>query len=249
MDRVVLITGAAGGIGRATVGVFAAEGWEVIAVDRQQAAGFPEGVEFQQADVADPQSIASLFQWLGNYAGRLHALINNAAIQVCKPLVETSIAEWDAVMASNLRSVFVTAREAYPLLKAAQGAIVNVSSVHAVATSPDLAAYAASKGGLMALTRAMALEFARDGIRVNAILPGAVDTPMLHAGLLRGHVQGVSLAERMQDLARRTVMGRIGRPEEIARAILFLADGEQSSFMTGQSIIIDGGATARLSTE
>jgi glucose 1-dehydrogenase len=126
---------------------------------------------------------------------------------------------------------------------------VNVSSVHAVATSADIAAYAASKGASQALTRAMALEFARDGIRVNAILPGAVDTPMLHAGLMRGHVQGASVEERMADLGRRTVMGRVGKPEEIARAILFLADSEQSSFMTGQSMIVDGGATARLSTE
>jgi NAD(P)-dependent dehydrogenase (short-subunit alcohol dehydrogenase family) len=152
-------------------------------------------------------------------------------------------------MASNLRSIFLTAREGYPLLRAARGAIVNVSSVHAVATSVEIAAYAASKGGSLALTRAMALEFARDGVRVNAVLPGAVDTPMLHAGLMRGHVQGGTLEERMADLASRTVMGRIGAPEEIARTILFLADSTQSSFMTGQSIVVDGGATCRLSTE
>jgi NAD(P)-dependent dehydrogenase (short-subunit alcohol dehydrogenase family) len=124
-----------------------------------------------------------------------------------------------------------------------------VSSVHAVATSVEIAAYAASKGGSLALTRAMALEFARDGVRVNAVLPGAVDTPMLHAGLMRGHVAGGTLEERMADLAGRTVMGRIGAPEEIARTILFLADSTQSSFMTGQSVIVDGGATCRLSTE
>lgn len=249
MRRIAVITGAAGGIGRATVEAFAQAGWTTIAVDRQEAGGYPDGVEFRQVDVADPPAVADLFGWLGTHAPSLDALVNNAAIQICKPLVETTIEDWDTVMASNLRSVFVTAREAYPLLKAARGAIVNVSSVHAVATSPQMAAYAASKGGLMALTRAMALEFARDGIRVNAILPGAVDTPMLHAGLMRGHVRGASLEERMQDLARRTVMGRIGKPEEIARIILFLADSAQSSFMTGQSIIVDGGATARLSTE
>lgn len=249
MSRLSLITGAAGGIGRATVEVFAAEGWEIIAVDRQEASGFPPKVVFRRADVAIPESVVSLFQWVGERADRLDALVNNAAIQICKPLIETSVEEWDAILASNLRSIFLTAREAYPLLKAAGGAIVNVSSVHAVATSTDIAAYAASKGGSMALTRAMALEFARDGVRVNAILPGAVDTPMLHSGLMRGHLQGTSLDERMADLARKTVMGRIGRPEEIARAILFLADSKQSSFVTGQSIIVDGGATSRLSTE
>ena len=118
-----------------------------------------------------------------------------------------------------------------------------------MATSRDIAAYAASKGGLVALTRAMALELAADSIRVNAVLPGAVDTPMLHAGLARDHVAGGTVQERMSELGKRTVMGRVGRPEEIAQAILFLADGQRSSFVTGQTLIVDGGATARLSTE
>ena len=171
-------------------------------------------------------------------------------MQVAKPLLETTVEEWDAIMASNLRSVFLGARLAYPLLKqAGGGAIINVSSVHAVATSANIAAYAASKGGLLALTRAMAIEFARDEIRVNAILPGAVDTPMLRAGLNRDHVSGGTIHDRLENLARRTVNGRIGQPAEIARCIYFLADQEQSSFMTGQALIVDGGATARLSTE
>jgi NAD(P)-dependent dehydrogenase (short-subunit alcohol dehydrogenase family) len=249
MKKWVVITGAAGGIGRATVAVFEREGWATVAVDRDRAGGFPAGVEFHQTDVSDPAAVVGLFQWLRGVTDRLDALVNNAAIQIVKPLVETTVEEWDAVMASNLRSIFLTAREAYALLRNARGAIVNVSSVHAVATSVDIAAYAASKGGSLALTRAMALEFARDGVRVNAILPGAVDTPMLHAGLMRGHVAGGSIQERMADLASRTVMGRIGSPEEIARAILFLADSGASSFMTGQSVIVDGGATCRLSTE
>jgi NAD(P)-dependent dehydrogenase (short-subunit alcohol dehydrogenase family) len=249
MKRVVLVTGAAGGIGRATVAVFHDEGWETVAVDRSAAGGFPSGVEFHQADVSDPAAVEGLARWLREKTDRLDALVNNAAVQIVKPLISTTVEEWDAVMASNLRSIFLTAREAYPLLRAARGAIVNVSSVHAVATSVEIAAYAASKGGSLALTRAMALEFARDGVRVNAVLPGAVDTPMLHAGLMRGHVAGGTLEERMADLAGRTVMGRIGAPEEIARTILFLADSTQSSFMTGQSVIVDGGATCRLSTE
>jgi glucose 1-dehydrogenase len=154
------------------------------------------------------------------------------------------------VIASNLRSVFLSVKLAYPLFRAAGGgAIVNVSSVHAVATSANIAAYAASKGGLLALTRAVAIEFASANIRCNAILPGAVDTPMLRAGLSRGHVQGKDIIQRLDNLARKTVNGRIGQPEEIAHAIYFLADETQSSFMTGQAMIIDGGATARLSTE
>jgi NAD(P)-dependent dehydrogenase (short-subunit alcohol dehydrogenase family) len=121
--------------------------------------------------------------------------------------------------------------------------------VHAVASSKDIAAYAASKGGMLALTRAMAIEFAPVNVRVNAILPGAVDTPMLRSGLNRDHAGTGSLEERLENLARNTVSGKIGTPVEIAQAIFFLADGELSSFMTGQALIVDGGATARLSTE
>jgi NAD(P)-dependent dehydrogenase (short-subunit alcohol dehydrogenase family) len=152
-------------------------------------------------------------------------------------------------MHANLRSVFLAVKLAYPLLKAKGGAVVNVSSVHAIQTSANIAAYAASKGGLLALTRAMAIEFAPDNIRVNAILPGAVDTPMLRAGLGRGHVGHGDMQERLDNLARKTVNGRVGQPQEIANAIYFLADNEQSSFMTGQAMVVDGGATARLSTE
>ena len=192
----------------------------------------------------------ALLSGLSSFTDRLNALVSNAAVQIAKPLVETSVEEWDMVIANNLRPAFLLAKLAYPLLKAAGGgAIINVSSVHAVQTSANIAAYAASKGGLLALTRAMAIEFAKDNIRVNAILPGAVDTPMLRAGLDRGHLQGEDVYTRLDNLARKTVNGRVGKPEEIAHAIYFLADETQSSFMTGQAMIVDGGATARLSTE
>jgi NAD(P)-dependent dehydrogenase (short-subunit alcohol dehydrogenase family) len=250
-DHVVLITGAGGGIGRATVHHFAANGWRVIGVDRNQfGEEFPQDGCFIQADISNPESTEQIFEQTRAFSPTLHALINNAAVQVAKPLVETTVEEWDAVMASNLRSVFLFVKLAHPLMKAAGGgAIVNVSSVHAIQTSTNIAAYAASKGGLLALTRAMAIEFAPDDIRVNAILPGAVDTPMLRAGLGRGHVGQGDLQARLDNLARRTVSGKVGKPEEIARAIYFLADNEQSSFMTGQALVVDGGATARLSTE
>jgi len=179
----------------------------------------------------------------------LDALVNNAGIQICKPLVETEVEEWDSVLNANLRSIFLTGKHFFPLLAARPGAVVNVSSVHALATSTDIAAYAASKGGIMALTRAMALEFGTQGVRVNAVLPGAVDTPMLREGLLRATRDGITPEERLANLSRRTVLGRVGRPEEVGAAILWLADPRQSSFVTGQSIVVDGGATARLSTE
>ncbi len=141
MSKTVVVTGAAGGIGRATVDVFHGEGWKTFAVDRSRAEEFPTGVEFHQADVSDPAAVGELFRWLRGKIERLDALVNNAAVQVVKPIVETTVEEWDAVMASNLRSIFLTAREGYPLLRVARGSIVNVSSVHAVATSADIAAY------------------------------------------------------------------------------------------------------------
>lgn len=249
--KTVLITGASGGIGRATVLLFTEYAWRVIGVDRTPfGVTFPSDGLFIQSDISNPEALEAIFNQVHDFTDKLDALVNNAAIQIAKPLLDTSVEEWDAVLASNLRSVFLSAKLAYPLFKAAGGgAIVNVSSVHAVQTSADIAAYAASKGGMLALTRAMAIEFAKDGIRVNAILPGAVDTPMLRAGLNRGHVSSGDIHVRLENLARKTVNGRVGRPEEIAHAIFFQADETQSSFMTGQAMIVDGGATARLSTE
>lgn len=247
----MLITGAAGGIGRATVHFFSGKGWRVIGVDRNDfGETYPETGLFIRADISDPKAIEVIYSQAKEFSPVLDVVVNNAAVQIAKPMVETTADEWDLVMASNLRSVFLGAKLAYPLFKeAGGGAIVNVSSVHAVATSKNIAAYAASKGGLLALTRAMAIEFAPDNIRVNAILPGAVDTPMLRAGLQRGHLDGGSVDDRLENLARKTVNGRVGNPEEIASVIFFLGDNTQSSFITGQALIVDGGATARLSTE
>jgi glucose 1-dehydrogenase len=250
MNRTLLITGAAGGIGRATIALFAEKGWHVIGVDRADFGDdFPTNGLFIKSDISRPEDMQAIFEKANQFTDRLDALVNNAAVQVAKPITETTVEEWDAVMASNLRSVFLGVKLAYPLLKINGGAVVNVSSVHAIQTSANIAAYAASKGGLLALTRAMAIEFAPDDIRVNAILPGAVDTPMLRAGLGRGHVGHGDIQQRLDNLARKTVSGKVGKPEEIAHPIYFLADNEQSSFMTGQALVVDGGATARLSTE
>ena len=249
--KTILITGAAGGVGRATVKLFRERGFLVIGVDRQSVyPEFPEEGLFIQADISIPENLEKIFVQATQFTPTLDVLVNNAGFQVTKPLVETTVEEWDMVMASNLRSVFLGSKLAYPLLKAeGGGAIVNVSSVHAVATSANIAAYAASKGGLLALTRAMAIEFAPDNIRVNAVLPGAVDTPMLRAGFHRGRDDEASEESQLAALAAKTVNGRVALPEEIASVIYFLADGAQSSFITGQGLLADGGATCRLSTE
>ena len=248
---VVLITGAAGGVGRATVKYFNEKGWKVIGTDlKERYPEFPVDGLFIQADISVPSNLDLIYSQAAAFSPTLDAVVNNAGYQISKPLIETSVEEWDMVIASNLRSVFLGAKIAFPLLKAeGGGAIVNVSSVHAVATSANIAAYAASKGGLLALTRAMAIEFAPENIRVNTVLPGAVDTPMLRAGFHRGRTGELPEEEQLAALARKTVNGRVGLPIEIASVIYFLADNHQSSFMTGQAVIVDGGATCRLSTE
>lgn len=250
-QRIVLITGAAGGLGRACAELFLEQGWRVIAIDvRDPQPALPAGVEYIKVDVGIASEIEALADRLQpGLSGGLAALVNNAAVQITKPLVETTAQEWDEVHAINLRAPFLLTKALYPALAAAKGAVVNVSSVHALATSAEIGAYASTKGGLLALTRSMAIEFAKDGVRANAVLPGATDTPMLQAGLERDHVSGESLEARKAALAGKILLKRLAAPAEIARVVYFLADGEQSSYITGQSIVADGGALARLSTE
>lgn len=249
MKRVVLITGVAGGIGRATAQTFSNAGWNVIGVDRRKDEGLPGIDLYIQADAASPEQIFHAAKLAEQRYDRLDALINMAAVQICKEALELTIEDWDEVMAVNVRAAFLFTQAVFPLLQQSRGCVVNVSSVHAITTSVNIAAYAASKGALTALTRALAIEFAPYGIRVNSIAPGAVDTPMLRAGLERGHLRGANIEELINDLGRKTVMGRVAEPAEIGKVILFLADNKQSSFVTGHSLVADGGATARLSTE
>jgi NAD(P)-dependent dehydrogenase (short-subunit alcohol dehydrogenase family) len=249
MNKVALITGASSGIGSATAKLFAQEGWHVIGVARRKM-NKPEGINhYISGDVSKVSDVQRIFDEITNEEGRIDALINNAGIQICKPLVETTVDEWDAIMNTNVRSIFLCVKNAYPLMQEHGGSVVNVSSVHAIATSANIAAYATSKGAIVALTRAMAIELAHENIRVNAVLPGAVDTPMLRAGFKRGHLGMGDSQQQIEELSRRTVIGRVGMPNEIAQAILFLADESCSSFITGQMLVVDGGATAKLSTE
>lgn len=249
MNRNVLITGVAGGIGKATAKAFSDAGWRVIGIDKYDINEPLNNVCFLKGDVSDSASSKELFKEVGEIVDKLDALINNAAVQICKQLLKMDVYEWDSVMATNVRSIYLTVRNAYKLMLKPGGAIVNLSSVHAIATSNNIAAYASSKGAVMSLTRALAIELAKDGIRVNAVLPGAVKTEMLLKGMNRGDCEGNDIDEKLRRLSGRTPLGRIGKPEEIAQAILFLADNERSSFITGQKLVVDGGALAKLSTE
>lgn len=234
MTPVAVVTGAARGIGAAVCEQLEADGWDVVGIDREPMTR-PGALCF---DLADPAAIATA---LGELP-RVDGLVNNAAHQFSKPLLETSAEEWDAMFAINLRAPFLCIRAVACQLIAVRGAVVNVSSVHAHATSLSRSAYAASKGGLAAFTRGAALELAPHGVRVNSVAPGAVDTAGLRAGL-------DELLTGERSLLERTPLRRIGRANEIAQAVAFLLDGERSGFMTGQNVVIDGGALARLSTE
>lgn len=234
MTRTAVVTGAAGGIGSAVCDALAAQGWDVVAVDRV-AVQRPGALRLDLADAA------LVLERLGTLE-RVDALVNNAAIQLFKPLAETSIAEWDDVHHVNLRGAFVCLQACCRQLVRSRGSIVNVASVHALATSRSIAAYAAAKGGLTALTRAAALELGPAGVRVNAVLPGAIDTSALRAGFARA-------ADAEDRLLRRTPLGRIGVPRDVAEAVAFLVDDDRSGFVTGQELVVDGGALAQLSTE
>lgn len=244
--RSVLITGVCGGVGQATAALFNAEGWRTVGIDRRERSDGLDVDDYVRIDVAREDAAQSLGE-LVQRLGQLDALVNNAATQIVKPLLETEVAEWDEVHATNLRGPFLATKLAAGMLRHSHGAVVNVSSVHAVATSAGVAAYAASKGGLAAFTRAAALELAPE-VRVNAVLPGAVDTPMLRSGVSRW-AAAHELDSALEHLATRTPLARIGAPAEIAQVILFLADAERSSFITGQTIVADGGVMARLSSE
>jgi len=247
MSRRALITGSSGAIGSALVAAFQAAGWDVVGVDRESAATTAAGVEVIDADLGQVGEVDRVLDVVAQ-GGRLDAIVNNAATQVNQSLVETSDQQWDQVMAVNLRAPFQFIRRGASLLAETGGSVVNISSVHALATSPNVAAYAVAKGALVALTRSAAVELAPKGVRVNAVLPGAVDTPMLRDGFgRRPHPDGPEGNRRQ--LVARTPLGFIATPDQVAPSVVHLADGEQSPYVTGQVLVIDGGVLATLASE
>jgi CMP-N-acetylneuraminic acid synthetase/NAD(P)-dependent dehydrogenase (short-subunit alcohol dehydrogenase family) len=240
-DKVMLISGINGGIGSYLGNYFKEKGWYVIGLDIQKS-GDANCNKYFKCDLANETDIINVTKNIPI----LNIIINNAAYQLCKPLIHSSVDEWDRVMNTNLRPVFLLAKHLHQQLKNSEGGIINIASVHATHTSKDIGIYATSKGGMVTLTRSMAIEYGQDSIRVNAILPGAINTGMLRAGLKRGHFGDHSEQELIDELGKKHILGRLG---DIARMAEFLADNNKSSFITGQSYYVDGGATIRLSTE
>jgi len=242
-DRVAVITGGGGGIGLATARRFASEGAKVVVVDLNAEAGKAAaeevGGEFVPADVSDEGAVRALFDGVASRYGRLDIAFNNAGISPPDDdsILTTGFDAWERVMRVNTTSVFFCCKYAIPHMQAqGKGSIINTASfVALMGAATSQIAYTASKGGVLAMTRELGVQFAREGIRVNALCPGPIATPLLME----------LFAKDPDRAARRLVhvpMGRFGQPEEIAAAAAFLAS-DDSSFMTASSFVVDGGIT------
>jgi len=245
--KVALVTGGAQGIGKAIAQAFSHHEVRVIIADRDEEAGKEceqwlrsKGGEatFLYCDVADVNSIQALIDQVIERYQRLDFLINNAGVSCFKPISELSVVEFDEVLSINLRSAFVATKFAAPYLREQQGAIINIASTRALMSEPDSEVYAASKGGLVALTHALAVSLGPK-VRVNAISPGWIEVRDWQKSSERKNVQH-SEADRSQHPA-----GRVGTPEDVGRAAVFLCSGE-SGFITGQNLVIDGGMTVKM---
>lgn len=246
-NKVALITGAAGGIGAGIAERFSQAGAAVVIFDvnAERARQMEEKVRRTgralaiRGDVSSEDDVRRAVERTLSEFGALDVLINNAGIEVAGPLVEMSSSAWDRQLGVNLKGAFLCAKHAIPHMRGRGGAIVNISSVHAFVSYEGNAAYDASKAGMIGLTRALALEHGRDGIRVNAICPGYIDTPMMDEWL---GSQPDPEATLRQVLSIHPI-GRMGTPGDIAEAALFLAS-DSASFISGTYLVVDGAMTA-----
>ena len=238
-NKVCVVTGAASGIGRATALQMAREGGLVAVVDvnREGSCRVASQIEKEgghavclAADVSDPAQVEGVVARVVDIWGVVDVLVNSAGVMTFDAITELSVDDWDRVLNVNLRAAFLFAHHALPHIQ--NGAIVNVSSVHAHASTPNVAPYAASKAGLEALTRAISLEHAPSKVRANSVAPGAVDTPLLWS-----NPNLASGAEKLE--------GEIATPEQIAGAICFLAS-DDARFINGTTLRVDGGRLSQL---
>ncbi|TSB47570.1 SDR family NAD(P)-dependent oxidoreductase [Alkalicoccobacillus porphyridii] len=240
-DKVAVITGGASGIGAATAKLFVKEGAKVVLVDLNEEKGkvFEEELKtlkaealFIKANITSEEEVANVFKQTVEAFGTVDVVFNNAGIGRVHPTHDLEYSEWRNTVNVDLDGVFLVAREAIrEMLKTGGGTIVNTASMYGWVGSPGSAAYNAAKGGVVNLTRSLALEYADKNIRVNSLCPGFIDTPIIPE-------------ESKQTLSEMTPMKRLGLADEMAKAVLFMAS-DDSSYMTGNSLIVDGGYTAQ----
>ncbi len=243
--KVAVVTGASSGIGRAIAIKLAKAGAEVAILDINIEDGLKVQNEigkakFYRCDVASSEEVKGTLRSIYRDFGRIDIVVNAAGVIVRKNVLETSEEDWDRVINVNLKGPFLVSKHAIPYMKESKGgSIVNIASGWGLKGGPKAVAYCASKGGLINMTRAMAIDHGKDGIRVNCVAPGDIDTPMLRE---EAKQLGVNLQEFLEEAADRPIR-RLGKPEDVANAVLFLAS-DLSSWITGSVIVVDGGGLA-----
>ena len=235
--RVAAVTGGARGIGDAIVRAFSAAGARVVVLDKLEPAEQREGVRHAVTDVSDPESVAAAFASIDAEEGRVDVLVNNAGIQRVGLTGQLPYEDWAAVIGTHLTGMFLCCSEAMPRMieQGSGGAIVSIASTAGFVGLPGRGPYCAAKAGIMGLTRAMSLEGAPVGIRVNAVAPGYTRTEMLQQAIDNG-------SQREDWMLERVPLNRLADPDEIARVVRFLA-GDGAGYITGQTIVVDGGWT------
>lgn len=244
-DKVVIVTGGASGIGLATTELFIANGAQVVVADRNAEAASqvatklgPKAWPFT-VDVSDSGQVQNLVKETIERFGKIDVLINNAGFGFTGNVVNIAEEDWDRLMSVNLKGVFLCSKYVIPgMVERGGGVIVNTASYTAQLAIPNRAAYVASKGGVVALTRAMAIDHGRDGIRVNCVAPGTIWSPYFDEMIAKSDdPEGMR-----RDLEERAIVGKMGRPEDIAEAILWLAS-DKSKFALGSTLTVDGGSS------